>query len=207
MIGLLTSVSGVTALLYGGWFCFRDPSLLRSAIKTGAIGALAVLASSHGAPVLLVCALALSAVGDLALSRSGERAFLIGLCSFALAHVAYIALFAGLGSGLPPLLPAIGLILYAIASEIWLAPHTGDMKWPVRVYVVLITLMGLAALTLPGGLNVALIGAGAFIASDTLLAVQLFRLDQASPLHRIISPALWVLYYGAQGLILWAVLG
>lgn len=207
MIGLLTSVSGVTALLYGGWFCFRDPSLLRSAIKTGAVGALALLALSYGASGLLVLALTLSAIGDLALSRAGERAFLIGLCGFALAHVAYIALFSAMGIGLPPLMPSIALILYAIASEVWLAPYTGDMKWPVRVYVVLITLMGLAALTLPGGLNVALIGAGAFIASDTLLAVQLFRLDPASPLHRIISPALWVLYYGAQGLILWAVLG
>ena len=106
----------------------------------------ALASATSGAPVLLTLALLLSAVGDLALSRSGQKAFLAGLTGFALAHLLFIILFQGLGPD--PIWAAFGhtpffavvLVLVALSSEIWLAPYTGKLVWPVRVYVTLITL-------------------------------------------------------------------
>ncbi|MEO3416420.1 lysoplasmalogenase family protein [Roseovarius sp. CAU 1744] len=181
--------------------------MLRTIFKTVPVAMLALVAGLAGGPDLLVLALALSALGDLALSRAGDRAFLVGLGSFALAHLAYIVLFASLATGWPALFPVLALVAYAISTEVWLIPYTAALRGPVRLYVVLITGMGIAALALPGMVSMALIGAGAFVASDTILAVQLFRL---SPQSRWYAPAewsLWALYYGAQLLILWAVIG
>ena len=204
---LLLSVSALSALIYGLWYCQRVPSGLRTVLKTAGVALLAGAAALGGAPVLLVLGLALSAIGDLALSRDGDRAFLIGLGSFAIAHLAYILLFATLASGWPAILLAVLLIVYAISTEFWLAPHTGDMRGAVRLYVVLITGMGLSALALPAGMTLALIGAGAFMVSDTLLAIQLFRLPQGSRWYVPFARALWALYYAAQLLILWAFIG
>lgn len=207
MITPLLAISAIFALIYGAWLCNQPESALRTTIKTAAIGILALIAALGGGPMLLILALGLSSLGDFALSRQGERAFLIGLGSFALAHLFYILLFTGLAIGLPAILPALVLVAYAVSTEVWLAPYTGEMRGPVRLYVVLITGMGLAALALPGALVWALIGAGAFMASDTLLAIQLFRLGPDSRWHAAIARALWALYYGAQLLILWAILG
>lgn len=207
MIALLIGISAVSALIYGVGYCQRTPSTTRTVLKTACVALLALVAALSGAPTLLVLALALSALGDLALSREGERAFLIGLGGFALAHLAYILLFATLATGWPALLPAGLLIAYAISTEFWLSPHTGAMRGPVRLYVGLITGMGLSALALPGEMTLALIGAGAFVMSDTLLAIQLFRLAEESRWHGLLARALWALYYGAQLLILWAFIG
>lgn len=207
MIAPSVTVGALVALIYGGWFCHRPPSLLRSVVKTVPIASLAILAAQSGAPIALVLALALSALGDLALSRDGHRAFRLGLGSFALAHLAYIVLFLTLAGTAPPIVLALLLLAYAISTEVWLTPHTGDMRGPVRLYVVLITGMGLSAFALPGGLVLALIGAMAFMASDTLLAIQLFRLSPDSPWQSRFARALWVLYYGAQLLIFWAFIG
>ena len=207
MITGFIAISALSALIYGVFFCQRGPSALRSVLKTAGVALLACAAALADAPVLIVIGLGLSAIGDLALSRDGDRAFLIGLGSFALAHLAYILLFAALATGWPAILPGIVLIAYAISSEVWLAPHTGEMRSAVRLYVVLITGMGLSALALPTAMSPALIGAGAFMASDTLLAIQLFRLPPGSRWHIPIARALWALYYAAQLLILWAFIG
>lgn len=207
MSALFYSLAAVLALAYGAWFCLQDHGALRSAIKTGAVVFLAFAAAASGAPGLLIAALALSAAGDFFLSRPGEKAFLAGLVSFACAHIAYIALFASLATGWPPLLAALALLAFGVSTEHWLAPHTGNMRWPVRFYVGVICGMGLAALSLPSHLGMALIGALAFMASDTLLAVQLFRMPPDTRWNRVVSPLLWALYWGAQLLITVAVVG
>ncbi|MFD1157864.1 lysoplasmalogenase [Roseovarius aestuarii] len=207
MTVFLPALSALCALIYWVRYCYRGPSVARTILKTGAVGVLAVVAWVEGGPILLVLALVLSVVGDLALSRNGDRAFLIGLASFALAHLAYILLFASLAASAPLLLPVIALIAYAVSTEFWLTPYTGDLRAPVRLYVVLITGMGVSALALPEGLVLALIGAAAFMASDTLLALQMFRLPLDSPWKMAIERGVWVLYYGAQALIASAILG
>ncbi|WP_165929093.1 lysoplasmalogenase family protein [Shimia isoporae] len=157
---------------------------------------------SFGHPAVTI-ALLLSAVGDIALSRDGDRPFLIGLIAFAAAHIAFIFHFWTLGAGpLEAPLPLIlAVIVFALSSELWLIPFTGGMRWPVRVYVVLIALMGLTALGLPA-LPLAIAGAFAFLASDTILSLQLFRMPAHSSWQRPASIALWSLYAGGQFLIL-----
>ena len=94
-------LSAAAAVMYGIIVNTR-PTLARSAVKTLAVGLLAVLVLVENGPLLLFVALALSAAGDAFLSRGGDRAFLGGLACFLAAHLVYIALFviAGGGAGL-----------------------------------------------------------------------------------------------------------
>jgi len=183
----------------------------RSLAKTLPLAAFALAAWVAGGPVLLVVALALSALGDFALSRPGMRPFIAGLSAFAAAHVFYLILFTAL-SGRGPYMafvdqPLLALLLawVAISAEIWLIPHTGPtLRWPVRAYVLTITLMALAALTLP--LGAVAIGAVYFVASDVILAYRNFRMDPDDPLAGRAGWLLWGLYIAGQALILVGIL-
>src|SRR5690606_29686032 len=146
----MTALGGALAVVYGARFAGAPPSAAKSAVKTGAVAA--------RAPGLVAVGLALGALGDLFLSRPGTRAFLAGMAAFAAGHLAYAAEFLVPGAG-PPLLPAAALLVLALSTEAWLAPRTGALRWPVRGYVAVITLMALAALTLPAGRGLALAGA------------------------------------------------
>jgi uncharacterized membrane protein YhhN len=101
-----------------------------------------------------------------------------------------------------PLLPALALVALAVSTEFWLAPHAGALRGAVRAYVVLITLMGLTALSLPPERALAIWGAFAFVLSDLLLAVQLFRMGPASRGQVPVSVLLWLLYVAGQAAIL-----
>ena len=76
------------------------------------------------------------------------------------------------------------------------------LRGPVRIYVILITLMGLAALALPVGYGMVALGAGLFILSDMILSIRLFRLPEGDPRVRPAAVALWVSYIAGQMLIL-----
>ena len=187
------------------------PSWSRTGVKSLPLLAFSVAAYLAGGPVLLVGALALSAIGDFGLSRHGRAAFLYGLAAFALAHLLYILLF-GETSGRPlleafsaaPLL-AVFLVGVGLSAEIWLVPHVGGLRWPVRVYVVLITGMGLAALTVP--VAALALGVGLFIASDILLALRMFRMSETDPLHGPLGWAVWIFYVAGQALIVTVISG
>lgn len=181
-------------------------------LKGVPVASFALASAAGGGPAFLSMALALSALGDLALSRPGRAAFLYGLVSFALAHLLFILCFRQLGSlelweafAVAPVL-AFALVLGALSTELWLAPHTGRLAWPVRGYIVLITLMGLAALALPASLWPVTLGAALFIGSDLILSLRLFRLAEDAPLAIWASRALWLLYIAGQALILVGVL-
>lgn len=206
----------------------KPPSWLRSALKTLPLLCFCIAAYIARAPALLALGLFLSALGDFALSRDGRTAFLYGLSAFALAHLVFIALFLGL-SGFPlweafaqaPVL-AVAMLIFVASSELWLAPHTGTMRWPVRIYIVLITVMAFAVLTLPTHvpalsmaqgetmLNLPMIGvqfgAGLFILSDVILSLRLFRMDDAHRHARRAGWAVWGLYISGQYLILTGIL-
>lgn len=199
----------VFALIYAVWFCYRGPSWPKTVIKAVPLLAFAVAAQVNFANPLIVSALILSALGDIALSRETQRSFLLGLVAFAAAHVAYVLHFSGAfyGEDLMRLLdispwPALAFIALALSTERWLIPHAGALRWPVRGYVVVITLMGLGALSLPPGRELALFGAVAFILSDVLLSVQLFRLGPASRWRMPSDVLLWLFYVGGQLAIL-----
>lgn len=197
----LTALGGALAAAYGARFAGAAPSVAKSVVKSGAVLALALAAVAAGAPGLIVLGLALGALGDLFLSRAGTRAFLSGMAAFAVGHLAYAAEFLAPG-GLPPLLPASALLALALSTELWLASRTGALRWPVRGYVGVITLMALAALTLPAGRGLALAGALLFLLSDLLLSLDLFVLPEGRS-KRILGGTLWAAYWTGQALILW----
>ncbi len=202
----------------------RAPSWQRSTLKTLPLLCFAGAAFWSGAPVFLVGGLFLSALGDLALSRDGRAAFLYGLSAFALAHLIYVLLFlaqshSGLGQAFFAAPIAAGLlVLFAFSSEFWLTPHTGGLRWPVRIYVSLITAMGLAALTLPMQIKnmsaageqmvlnfpaaAVVLGAGLFIISDLILSLRMFRMSTGHKNARLAGWLVWLFYISGQILIL-----
>jgi len=192
-------------------FSAQGVSWHRTVIKTLPLLSFVHVAFWGGGGVFLVSGLFLSALGDFALSREERGAFLYGLSAFALAHLAYILHFTEL-SDVPiweafvqAPVAAIGLVALMASSEVWLVPFTDTMRLPVRLYVLVIGAMGLAALSLPFGL--AVLGAALFILSDLILALQLFRMPHTHPHHKLAGYAIWFLYIAGQGLLLLGGLG
>lgn len=201
LAGVLAAAGAALALLYGAVFAGGPPAKAKSAVKTGSVLALALAGVAAGAPDLVVAGLALGAAGDFFLSRAGTRAFLAGMAAFAAGHLAYGAEFLAAGVW-PAAIPAFALAALGLSTEAWLAPRTGELRWPVRGYVAVITLMALAALTLPAARWPALLGALLFLLSDLLLALELFVLSGKGP-KRAAGYALWSAYWSGQALILW----
>lgn len=151
--------------------------------------------------IWLLIALACSLAGDVALMFPGY--FVPGLLAFLLAHLGYIALLKQGQAWFPSrraLLATLGLgaAMYAV---LWSGGLPPALRAPVAAYVVVIALMAAQAIGRATVLHeqaawgVAL-GAGFFMLSDTLLALNKF----VAPLP--LAP-LWVLstYYAAQILI------
>ncbi|GHD99421.1 hypothetical protein GCM10008024_06730 [Allgaiera indica] len=199
MAGMAFSLGFGLAVVYLLRWITRPVSWQRSIFKTMATALLAAAALPLGAPPLIALGLALGAVGDLALSRPGQRSFLIGMAAFAAGHLAYAWLFLRMGTNDPLIVPSLVVLVLAGSTEFWLAPRTGALKWPVRGYVLVITAMMLAVLTLPGRALTVMLGAALFVLSDLLLAIELFCLDRPSPW---LSRSVWLCYWGGQALIL-----
>ncbi|MGB5560373.1 MAG: lysoplasmalogenase family protein [Paracoccaceae bacterium] len=191
----------------------RATGPLHGALKTLPLSLFAVASFVAGAPALLTMALVLSALGDLTLSRGtlsgdGRAARAYGVAAIALVHLCYILLFVAASQA--PLwdafatapLAAIAIVALALSTEIWLAPHTGARRWPVRAYVALIAAMMLAALTFPPVTP----GAAALAASDAILSLWLFRRGDASRWTVPAGRAIWMLHVAGHALILWGVL-
>ncbi len=198
----LTSGIGLLAALVFLFLTRTQNSWPRSIIKTIPLVAFSIAGILVNAPWLLVVGLILSASGDFWLSRDGDTNFLIGLISFALAHIAYIAHFIQ-DAGVYPwqayavaTVPAVVLTLIVLSTEVWLSPHTGALRWPVRGYALVIGTMGLTALLQPNPFS--LWGAIMFIASDLILSVDLFRLKEGNPLRWYTGTSLWMFYIAGQ---------
>ena len=199
----LASFSGFVA--YWLLWSYRDQvPMAGSLAKAGSVGMLAVIAGMVGLwPMAL--GLALGALGDFALSRRGQAAFLAGMAAFASGHLAYAVAFWGRAMSMQALAywPFTVLLALLISTEFWLAPRTGDLRWPVRGYVVVIGIMAALAMALaPGaGRGVLQIGVCLFVGSDLLLALRLFVVTDP-PRQRALSLALWPSYWLGQVLIL-----
>jgi alkylglycerol monooxygenase len=149
---------------------------------------------------LLLAALACSIAGDVWLMLPGF--FIQGLASFLIAHVFYIALFKQGTPWFPSKKALLICLAYGAAMYAYLLPHLGaGLQIPVAVYVLFIALMGAQAIgraCLQKTASSRWVAAGAllFMASDSLLAINLF----VAPL--MLSP-LWILstYFVAQWLI------
>ena len=185
----------------------RNPGALRSAVKTAAVALLAAAAVTARAPALLILALALCALGDWCLSRPGDRAFMAGIGAFAAGHLAYIALFLSHDLSDPALLAGgwrlgalLALAVLGAAMAARLAPRAGALRGPVLGYIPIILGMGACALTLPAGgaIALALPAALTFIASDLILAWEVFLVRTGHRLRALAPYAVWPLYWGAQ---------
>lgn len=201
----LLLASAVSALLYGVFFSNSTPSLPRVVVKTAATALLTLWAYYSGAPLLIVTALAFSTLGDGFLGASEEKYLLPGMAAFFIAHAAYIPIFwehtdetrtvSILGL---QIVMTIGGALFVRSTLPWIDKA---MRLPVLAYAIIILVMANGALRLEPALWVATAGALAFVTSDLILTLELFRLKPDAPIKRLTARAIWFLYYGGQAAI------
>ena len=218
--GVLAVMALAAAAVYALRFAGRDEKGgAGAAVKAASTGLLALglaLAGRDDAGWfwLMPLGLALGALGDLCLALKGERWFLAGVGAFGLGHLAYAGgfLLRSGALGFDGVSASEGVVLAGLlamlaSTELWLAPRTGNLRWPVRGYVLLIGLMGVAAVLVPlaPGQGTLRTGAALFVLSDLMLAVQLFVTRDPGLRHRL-ALALWPVYWGAQALIAWGAL-
>jgi uncharacterized membrane protein YhhN len=196
----LWALSVGAALAYGLVFVERRPSASRTLVKCVAVGALAVIAYLEGGSVMLAIALAFCALGDAFLAGDPKRWLPFGLAAFLTGHVIYAPLFGvhgaspgiGFWIGAATVGAAAGLMLRALWGSL------GPLRVPVVVYVLAIVWMVVAALLLPPPFWPATLGAVAFMASDAILAFDLFKGVKLLGSPRLTARAVWFLYWGGQ---------
>jgi len=150
--------------------------------------------------VKLLAALALCLAGDIALMLPGL--FIPGLASFLAGHLCYLALFRQGQRWFPSRAALAGTLAAAAAMVAFLWPHLGPvLRAAVPAYALAIALMAAQAIGRATVLRDAAsagvaVGAGLFMLSDTLLAINRF----AQPLP-MAAFAVLATYYAAQVLI------
>ncbi len=199
---LLLSVLSVAALVLADRLYFRPGRYLCKPLAAFAFLWLAFVldATQSTFGSWLLAGLALCALGDLLLMPDSERCFLAGLVAFLCGHLLYAVAFVHLGASVSGFAASVlpCLLLLAITFR-WLLPRVGKpMKWPVTLYMVVITCMLLCAGLTAGHPAAPLIAGGAwgFALSDLAVARQQFV--KASP-----SNGLWgtPLYFFSQMLL------
>lgn len=146
---------------------------------------------------LIVAGLCLSWLGDVALLAEGEGPFTAGLLSFLAAHLSYIAALTKRRAGGIRKAPGLATI-YALA---WLGlnrllwPRSGRLRWPVLIYGSALVAMALAALDT--GDRQATAGGAAFLASDSMLALDAFGVARLPAVDGLVM----LTYAAAQRLI------
>lgn len=191
----------LTALLLsekGGWTVFKILfKLLLSSLFI--LLALIQVAQDPRFARAVIVGLALCLVGDVCLAIPGQSAFRIGLVAFLLGHVGYIVAFVMMAR---PGLTMWAAVLLAVPTSTFvyvrLLPFLNGMRRPVLGYVVIITLMVIAAGALFGvpslpfsGRLLILNGALAFYISDLFVARQ--RFVQQTFYNRLIGLPLYYL--------------
>jgi len=137
------------------------------------IGAIAIAALADGPPsatTATIIALALCLIGDVALLPAVDR-FVVGLAAFLLAHIAFVVMFGLRGfdrwtlSGVAVI--GCALLLGTTAVPIVRGAAVKGFGVPVRAYLVVIVSM--CVLGWATGNWLIVLGATAFIISDTIL--------------------------------------
>ena len=132
----------------------------------------------------ILLALLFSWGGDVLLMFQAKKEifFLLGLSSFLLAHIFYIVFFHHVrvreNVKSNPWLLVIVVVYYAALIS-WLSPYLGEMKLPVRIYGVVISVMFMLALHMLSIKNKIagrwmMVGALFFVISDSVLAINKF---------------------------------
>jgi uncharacterized membrane protein YhhN len=134
----------------------------------------------------IAAALFFSWLGDvfLLVEEKNPWSFIAGLGSFLVAHIMYILFFLRLRDKQFPQKPwnlfvVAGVMTYAATLFIFLYPHIGDLKVPVAVYALAISVMLITATHAFNNYNrkaerLCVSGAVLFVISDSLLSVNKF---------------------------------
>jgi len=142
---------------------------------------LALIPDSEGAYIPLIAGgLVFALLGDVLLMLPEER-FILGIGSFAATHALYLAAFisvAGIALVNPSTIPLI-LFAFIMTRFLWSGLRK-SLQVPILAYVILITVMtaqaiGAAVQQEGAGLAIAAAGAILFLASDSMLAIDRFR--------------------------------
>jgi uncharacterized membrane protein YhhN len=197
---VLWAVAAGGALAYGLVFVEQPVSILRTAVKTSAVAALAALAWLDEGSMLLALALAFCAVGDAFLAGDPKRWLPFGLTAFLAGHLTYVPLFLERAGAPPvwfwPAAVAIGAVAGLMLRALW--GSLGPLRVPVVVYVLAIVAMTVTSLLLPGRARATTVGALAFMASDAILSLDLFKSAKLLGSPRLTAWAIWFLYWGGQ---------
>ena len=201
---ILVGASLALGAAYGLILLPRSPSLLRTAVKTASVAVIALIAGVDGAPRLLIIGLAFCALGDACLAQD-RRALPFGLAAFLAGHIAYILLFwqtaesfGGMDRALWRLALTGAAVVAGAVMLAWLWRDLGRLRWAVAAYVAAILGMVWASLGLPVAMATAMIGAIMFMASDTLLSVQIFKTGAPWAVRREAGLAVWFLCFLGQ---------
>lgn len=135
----------------------------------------------------LITGLFFSFLGDVFLLSDEEHFFILGLCSFLIAHILYISMLSKMirkpksNTLIKASIPFVLLFIFLINL---LYNSLGELKIPVIIYAITISLFGIISLiyflqkrNIPALLL--LIGVISFIFSDAILAVNLFYSPKA----------------------------
>lgn len=196
-------VSVVAMLVYGFVLVGRAPSTARTVVKVLAVAGLAVVCALWGSPALLIAALVACALGDAFLAGDPKRWLPPGMVAFLIGHALYIVLFAQhRAPGMEPdglQMTGLGLVAAGAVAMLWfLWKHLGPLRPAVVLYVLVIATMTGSSFLLTGDYWPAMVGSVAFMASDAVLAISLFRDEKLFGSERATHWAVWFLYYGAQ---------
>jgi len=138
--------------------------------------AISVGALRHRFGQALFAGLALSFCGDMFLIGTTQIRFLLGLGSFLLAHLAYIIAFSIYGLNRKwTAFATVPVLLCAVVVTMWLSPSVpAELVIPVRAYIVVISLMVVAAFGSKGAgaSKLVVLGALMFFVSDLSVAAQ-----------------------------------
>ncbi len=203
------AISIVTAIAFWASVPFR-PFEASPVLKWFPVGMLALYVlcrGRSGREWTLALALLFHSIGDVVLDMDGGGLFLFAIGAFLLGHLFYIATFvpdvrANLRMTRGKRIFVAGIVLYSLVAFPVLLPRveTG-MILPVILYTIAIGTMVVMSV-LPGYRGKWItIGALLYIASDSLIAVNLFVVDVPAS-HYLTWPA----YYAAQALIVAGVL-
>jgi len=156
----------------------------------------------------LLAGLILCLAGDVFLALPKKKMFLYGLLFFMSGHIIYIIAFLSLGKVGPDLwIVLLTIIFMSGAVYYWLIPFLKSMKIPVFFYVVVISIMVVAAWSvtgnfslLPSGRTMIVAGSFSFYLSDMCVARD--RFYKREFLNRLIGLPL---YYTGQFLFAFSV--
>ena len=184
------------------------PYPLHYLVKALPILVLAVYTNAHlsgrwRAAALL--ALLFSAGGDILLSLTFTNHFIAGLASFLVAQLIYAAIFFALRNAQRRSSKAaisLGVLGYAVAMASIILPADPVLKIAISSYLLVITGMALAATWAWRRSPLPMLGAFTFVASDSLIAWDMF----ASPVP-LASLLIMSTYYAAQLMLISGIVG